>query len=141
MDSSEVDSHSMMLYQNRLTTFAGWPYTEQDGAKCTAENLANAGFYRPHAESEPDLARCFMCFKDLEGWEPEDIPEQEHSKRCPNCPFILQRVKDVQNMQIENFVRLCFQQSMQQLQKECSDCVGEINKMKDSKFQELKLLK
>uniref|UniRef100_A0A8C7E0M6 Uncharacterized protein n=1 Tax=Oncorhynchus kisutch TaxID=8019 RepID=A0A8C7E0M6_ONCKI len=28
-----------------------------------------------HINSGPDLAKCFFCLKELEGWEPEDDPE------------------------------------------------------------------
>jgi baculoviral IAP repeat-containing protein 5 len=37
--------------------------------------MATAGFYWCGSESQPDLARCFVCLKDFEGWEPNDIPK------------------------------------------------------------------
>lgn len=36
--------------------------------------MAEAGFIHCPTENEPDLAQCFFCFKELEGWEPDDDP-------------------------------------------------------------------
>ena len=36
--------------------------------------MAAAGFIHCPTENEPDLAQCFFCFKELEGWEPDDDP-------------------------------------------------------------------
>ncbi|KAL2764568.1 baculoviral IAP repeat-containing protein 5 isoform 2, partial [Daubentonia madagascariensis] len=38
--------------------------------------MAEAGFIHCPTENEPDLAQCFFCFKELEGWEPDDDPMQ-----------------------------------------------------------------
>ncbi|PNJ88241.1 BIRC5 isoform 9, partial [Pongo abelii] len=49
-----------------------WPFLE--GCACTPERMAEAGFIHCPTENEPDLAQCFFCFKELEGWEPDDDP-------------------------------------------------------------------
>eukprot|EP00069_Balaena_mysticetus_P002049 bmy_03856T0 len=36
--------------------------------------MAAAGFVHYPTENEPDLAQCFFCFKESEGWEPDDDP-------------------------------------------------------------------
>ena len=36
--------------------------------------MAEAGFFHAPSDRDPDIARCFVCFKELEGWEPEDNP-------------------------------------------------------------------
>lgn len=36
--------------------------------------MAMAGFVHCPSENEPDVACCFYCLKELEGWEPDDIP-------------------------------------------------------------------
>ncbi|KAK8404654.1 hypothetical protein O3P69_007716 [Scylla paramamosain] len=36
--------------------------------------MAAAGFYFIGSKSNPDLVRCFLCFKELDGWEEEDDP-------------------------------------------------------------------
>ena len=42
-------------------SFTDWPFTEAEGANCTAEKMAAAGFYLAPTDDEPDLARCFYC--------------------------------------------------------------------------------
>lgn len=41
---------------------------------CPPLQMAAAGFIHCPTENEPDLAQCFFCFKELEGWEPDDDP-------------------------------------------------------------------
>ena len=48
--------------------------------------MSEAGFYYVGTESEPDLARCYWCRRELGGWEPTDDPWEEHRRRP--CPFI-----------------------------------------------------
>ncbi len=43
--------------ENRLATFVDWPFDSEDGAKCTSEKMARAGWYHPGSNNEPDLAR------------------------------------------------------------------------------------
>ena len=45
--------------------------------------MAEAGFYLC---KEPDEVRCYYCRRELDGWEPDDIPWKEHARR--DCPFI-----------------------------------------------------
>ena len=41
------------------------------------------------SSKEPDLVRCYYCQRELDGWEPEDDPWEEHSRRSGDpCPFI-----------------------------------------------------
>ncbi|TNN38603.1 Baculoviral IAP repeat-containing protein 5.1 [Liparis tanakae] len=63
----------MYIYENRLKTFEGWPFDE--GCSCTPENMAKAGFVHTPSGNSPDVAMCFFCLKELEGWEPEDDPQ------------------------------------------------------------------
>lgn len=71
MDPNE--EFQMNLEKNRVLTFADWPF-DGDDCHCTPKNLAAAGFYHIPSEKEPDLVKCFVCLKELEGWEPEDDP-------------------------------------------------------------------
>ena len=48
--------------------------------------MAEAGFYHVGSDSEPDLVRCYYCRRELDGWEPTDIPWDEHKRR--ECPYI-----------------------------------------------------
>ena len=36
--------------------------------------MAEAGFYSCATDISPDSARCYVCFKELEGWEAHDNP-------------------------------------------------------------------
>ncbi|CAH8584733.1 unnamed protein product [Heterobilharzia americana] len=56
-------------------------------SKCTAEKLARSGFFRPDSKL-PDVTQCFVCLKELEGWEPNDDPDKEHKNHSPKCPFL-----------------------------------------------------
>ena len=48
--------------------------------------MAEAGFYLVGNANEPDLVRCYYCRRELDGWEPTDVPWDEHKRR--NCPYI-----------------------------------------------------
>ncbi|XP_069615992.1 baculoviral IAP repeat-containing protein 5.1-like [Ranitomeya imitator] len=97
------DFRIMYDYNKRLSTFTDWPFTEN--CKCTPENMAKAGFVHCPTENEPDVACCFFCLKELEGWEPDDDPLAEHSKRCVTCGF-LSLTKTIDDLTMEEFLRL-----------------------------------
>ncbi|XP_063076356.1 baculoviral IAP repeat-containing protein 5b [Engraulis encrasicolus] len=78
---------AMFSYEKRLQSFEDWPFRED--CLCTPEQMAKMGFVHCPSENSPDTACCFICLKELEGWEPQDDPRQEHSKRTPNCPVLL----------------------------------------------------
>lgn len=67
-----------------------WPHPAS--FKATPETLAEAGFYfYPDSESEDNVA-CFMCKKNLGGWEPDDDPFTIHYDRCGNdCAWAIVR--------------------------------------------------
>ncbi|XP_071745770.1 baculoviral IAP repeat-containing protein 5-like [Lepeophtheirus salmonis] len=71
-------------YEDRLKTFKSWPL--KNGTKCTPEEMAASGFYFVGNKKEPDLVRCYYCLRELDGWEPTDVPHEEHARKP--CPFI-----------------------------------------------------
>eukprot|EP00088_Acartia_fossae_P037445 TRINITY_DN38620_c0_g1_i1.p1 TRINITY_DN38620_c0_g1~~TRINITY_DN38620_c0_g1_i1.p1 ORF type:complete len:146 (+),score=25.29 TRINITY_DN38620_c0_g1_i1:37-474(+) len=81
-----VNDKEMIFYENRLKSFKLWPFSSTD--TCTPERMAAAGFYACGGSSEPDLARCFFCRKELDGWEPMDDPWEEHKKRGKQCGYV-----------------------------------------------------
>ncbi|OXU30739.1 hypothetical protein TSAR_001899 [Trichomalopsis sarcophagae] len=89
MDVSRVfESLSPIFWKKgRLETFKHWPF-KSENHQCNPDNMARAGFYAIGGKDEPDLAECFMCCKQLDGWEPDDDPWLEHKKHQPNCQFI-----------------------------------------------------
>lgn len=57
--------------------------------------MAEAGFYWCGTMQENDAAACFLCGKELDGWESSDNPWSEHKKHSPQCAFVkLGRVED-----------------------------------------------
>ncbi|XP_028991300.1 baculoviral IAP repeat-containing protein 5a [Betta splendens] len=103
MNSTIEEETKMYFYENRLKTFEGWPFTED--CKCTPETMARAGFIHTPSENSPDIAKCFFCLKELEGWEPHDDPQEEHKSHSPSCHFIALK-KKVEELTVEEFLKL-----------------------------------
>ncbi|KAK1129789.1 hypothetical protein K0M31_019499 [Melipona bicolor] len=81
------DHDSTFWKTGRLKTFEDWPFQSSDNS-CNPEKMAAAGFFTVGGKEEPDLVECFICSKQLDGWDPEDDPWNEHIKHQSNCPFI-----------------------------------------------------
>lgn len=55
----------------------------------TLAKLARAGFfYRPN-EANPDNVTCFLCHKNIAGWEKGDDPLAEHLKHSEDCGWAI----------------------------------------------------
>ncbi|EFX87271.1 hypothetical protein DAPPUDRAFT_307098 [Daphnia pulex] len=113
LDDIDLNVLSEMVYEeNRLSTFfkngqglsGRWPFLED--CNCTPEKMATAGFFWCGSESQPDLVRCFVCLKDFEGWEPNDIPKDEHKRLSPQCPYV-KLGKEQENCTVEEVMELC----------------------------------
>uniref|UniRef100_A0A8C0GPF1 Baculoviral IAP repeat containing 5 n=1 Tax=Chelonoidis abingdonii TaxID=106734 RepID=A0A8C0GPF1_CHEAB len=87
----------LYLSETRLATYRSWPFTEG----CMAE----AGFIHCPSENGPDVVQCFFCFKELEGWEPEDDPLDEHRKHSSGCAFLSLRKNPV-DLTLQEFLKL-----------------------------------
>ncbi|XP_037101733.1 baculoviral IAP repeat-containing protein 5b [Syngnathus acus] len=84
---SRFNSYAVMYsFESREESFANWPFRED--CNCTPEKMAKAGFVHCPGDNEPDVVCCFFCLIELEGWEPDDEPWNEHSKRSPKCAFL-----------------------------------------------------
>ncbi|XP_075702713.1 baculoviral IAP repeat-containing protein 5 [Rhinoderma darwinii] len=97
------DEWRLYLLDTRVQTFSNWPFTE--GCACTPEMMAAAGFIHRPSGNSPDVAQCFFCLKELEGWEPEDDPMKEHKKHSSACLFIAQK-KKAEEMTLMEFLKL-----------------------------------
>uniref|UniRef100_A0A7M4ESQ5 Baculoviral IAP repeat containing 5 n=1 Tax=Crocodylus porosus TaxID=8502 RepID=A0A7M4ESQ5_CROPO len=93
----------LYLPAERAATFRAWPFTE--GCACTPGRMAAAGFVHRPSDNSPDVAQCFFCLKELEGWEPDDDPADEHRKHSPACAF-LSLQKDVADLTLQEFLKL-----------------------------------
>nr|XP_037270556.1 uncharacterized protein LOC119162191 [Rhipicephalus microplus] len=79
----------MNRIEKRLSTFEGWLFQGEECA-CNPQRMAEAGFYHARTENEPDLARCYVCYKEMIDWDSNDEPLKEHS-RSRDCAFVLLR--------------------------------------------------
>uniref|UniRef100_G3P2K3 Baculoviral IAP repeat containing 5b n=1 Tax=Gasterosteus aculeatus TaxID=69293 RepID=G3P2K3_GASAC len=93
----------MYMHEAREQSFADWPFREE--CNCTPEKMAKAGFVHCPSENEPDVACCFFCLIELEGWEPDDNPWTEHSKRSPDCGFLTMK-KDLTELTVADYYRM-----------------------------------
>lgn len=120
MDVFCEEKIKMFFSENRLKTFEGWPFDED--CTCTPENMAKAGFIHTPSENSPDIAMCFFCLKELEGWEPEDDPEKEHMSHSPACHFINLK-KKVEDLSVEEFFKLQKERHKNITMKSCKESI------------------
>ncbi|KAM9674465.1 baculoviral IAP repeat-containing protein 5-like [Dama dama] len=79
--------------------------------------MAVAGFIHCPTENEPDLAQCFFCFKELEGWEPDDDPTEEHKKHSSGCAFLSVK-KQFEELTLSEFLKLDKERTKNKITKE-----------------------
>jgi len=77
MNSEETNYKSEAV---RLQTFNNWPVEFLD-----KNELAAAGF---HYTGIKDIVCCAFCCVRLGRWKENDIPNKEHKRWSPPCPFI-----------------------------------------------------
>ncbi|XP_034065444.1 baculoviral IAP repeat-containing protein 5b [Gymnodraco acuticeps] len=106
----------MHSYESREQSYVDWPFRED--CYCTPEKMAKAGFVHCPSENEPDVACCFFCLIELEGWEPDDDPMSEHLKRSPNCGFLTSK-KDFTEMTAADFYHMERERLKVYLKKTC----------------------
>ncbi|XP_059051573.1 baculoviral IAP repeat-containing protein 5 [Achroia grisella] len=83
----EIKDRQLFLVQERLKTFKNWPFNNNN--KCNARNMAEAGFYSvATGDEDADAAKCFLCGKELDGWEASDDPWEEHKSHAAKCAFV-----------------------------------------------------
>ncbi|XP_072259536.1 baculoviral IAP repeat-containing protein 5 [Pyxicephalus adspersus] len=111
------DEWRLYLLDTRVRTFSNWPFTE--GCACTPEKMAEAGFIHCPSSNSPDVAQCFFCMKELEGWEPDDDPMKEHKKHSPTCLFLTLK-KKAEEMSVTEFLKLDKERMKIKMQKAMS---------------------
>lgn len=76
----------LYLVDERIKTFKNWPFSDKE--MCNVLNMAEAGFYSVATGTEDaDAAKCFLCGKELDGWEASDDPWAEHKSHAAKCAF------------------------------------------------------
>ncbi|KAH9908507.1 hypothetical protein F4778DRAFT_350125 [Xylariomycetidae sp. FL2044] len=103
MASGEIPDH-YMTYDGRLASFqtaqpvAGrtsntkgkapkplsWPHKLLD-----PDHFARAGFFFEPTPDYPDNTVCFLCLKQMGGWEENDNPFEEHLRLSPQCGWAI----------------------------------------------------
>lgn len=82
-----VESTLLFLVEERVKTFKNWPFSDKEN--CNVRNMAEAGFYSVATGNEDaDAAKCFLCGKELDGWEASDDPWAEHKSHAAYCAFV-----------------------------------------------------
>lgn len=74
---------------SRLSSFVstpGWPHDESFTA--TPKTLAASGFFWQPRPGLQDRCSCFHCGLALVGWDPKDVPTEEHRRLAPECTFL-----------------------------------------------------
>ncbi|XP_063240244.1 baculoviral IAP repeat-containing protein 5.2-A [Bacillus rossius redtenbacheri] len=75
----------MTTERDRVESFSGgkWPFRT---GLLAPQKMAEAGFFYCGSELNGwDCVRCFVCLKELGGWEPCDDPWEEHRGHSPGC--------------------------------------------------------
>ncbi|NWQ67004.1 BIRC5 protein, partial [Neopipo cinnamomea] len=127
----------LYLVSSRVATFRNWPFTE--GCACTPERMAAAGFVHCPSENSPDVAQCFFCLKELEGWEPDDDPLEEHKKHSAGCGF-LSLQKEPANLTLQEFLKLDKMRIIKAIKKEISQKMTEVEDAAKSTRSKIKNL-
>ncbi|NWU80393.1 BIRC5 protein, partial [Onychorhynchus coronatus] len=127
----------LYLVSSRVATFHNWPFTE--GCACTPERMAAAGFVHRPSENSPDVAQCFFCLKELEGWEPDDDPLEEHKKHSAGCGF-LSLQKEPANLTLQEFLKLDKMRIIKEIKKEISQKMTEVEDAAKSTRSKIKNL-
>lgn len=88
-----MENPPLFIVDERIKTFKNWPFSDKN--KCNIRNMAEAGFYSIATGTEDaDSAKCFLCGKELDGWEADDDPWTEHVKHAAKCAFVQLGKKD-----------------------------------------------
>ncbi|NWI93298.1 BIRC5 protein, partial [Pitta sordida] len=135
--SALPEEWQLYLVSARAATFQSWPFTE--GCACTPERMAAAGFVHCPSENSPDVAQCFFCLKELEGWEPDDDPLEEHKKHSAGCGFLSLR-KEPGNLSVQEFLKLDKMRRIKLNKREISQKMTELEKVAKSTRDQIKNL-
>ncbi|KAI0398545.1 hypothetical protein F5Y17DRAFT_8070 [Xylariaceae sp. FL0594] len=103
MESSEIPDR-YYTYDGRLASFQtvkpaarrgsnakgraqkgpSWP-----SAQLNPETFARAGFFYQPQEGNLDNTVCFLCCKNISGWDEDDNPFEEHLRLSPHCGWAI----------------------------------------------------
>ncbi|KAK3852052.1 hypothetical protein Pcinc_041339 [Petrolisthes cinctipes] len=122
----DKDLIAMFHEEKRLESFKKWPFNSN--TNISKEKMAAAGFYFIGNKKEPDLVKCFICQKELDGWEEEDSAWEEHKHHASYCQFIqlnkssseitLQDVQDLEMHRMMNITKQVLSKKIEEFKKQ-----------------------
>jgi hypothetical protein len=71
------------------STSLTWPHPPS--FKANPRSLAEAGFFFNPSADDTDNVKCFLCGKELGGWEQRDDPFEVHWRKRPKCAWAVAR--------------------------------------------------
>ncbi|OQV18169.1 hypothetical protein BV898_07758 [Hypsibius exemplaris] len=94
----------MQSNARRVETFTvkKWPGKLSKSSTTNPQRMAEIGWYC----TGPKTAKCYACFKVLEGWVPEDNPKTEHEKHCTDCPLSTISITDTSVLTWRQMIKL-----------------------------------
>ncbi|CAG9133320.1 hypothetical protein JYU34_012551 [Plutella xylostella] len=120
-----MDVRPLFLVEQRKKTFKNWPFDEKK--KCNVNNMAEAGFYSvATGADDADAAKCFLCGKELDGWEASDDPWLEHKSHAAKCAFV-QIGKNEDDLLAPEFLSIVKQYMMNETSRVEEVAIGQID--------------
>ncbi|XP_065207925.1 baculoviral IAP repeat-containing protein 5.2-A-like [Planococcus citri] len=126
---------NMIKESERLKSFSNWIYRKDSSVSCTAEKMAKAGFYMI-SDDEPDTVKCFVCMKQLDGWEKEDDPFIEHKKHASYCPFV-KFGKEEKDLTLLEYLSLSEEMETKLLELKHQDDIKQLEKLREQLVKKL----
>lgn len=99
----------------RLETFA-FDDVWCDGTHPCVIELSEAGFFVPHHEEDiSDVVACYSCGVELDSWEIDDMPWEEHVKAHPICRHLIEQkgMDYIRSVRRTNAIRVYAREAMQ----------------------------
>uniref|UniRef100_A0A914VR30 Uncharacterized protein n=1 Tax=Plectus sambesii TaxID=2011161 RepID=A0A914VR30_9BILA len=128
----------MLFLENRLKTFKKWPYDEN--ATCTSQKMADAGFY-VMSPNKPDTVICAFCLLELDGWEPEDNPWEEHCKRekshSLDCAYLKLKGKPEKEWTVADFYGLAVARQVTLARAQAMELIKKVEVKAEATMQEM----
>ncbi|KAJ1350442.1 hypothetical protein KIN20_006232 [Parelaphostrongylus tenuis] len=104
LDEIASEESNVIFYAHRKATFVDWCF-DKDGARCSSDALARAGFVYSGRRTEPATAICVFCFKEMI-FEKEDDPWEEHRSHAQSCSFVELKKLDEKDWTVRDLISL-----------------------------------
>ncbi|XP_014362127.1 baculoviral IAP repeat-containing protein 5 [Papilio machaon] len=110
-----MEIRPLFLIEEREKTFKNWPFSDKN--KCNVRNMAEAGFYSVATGTDDlDAAKCFLCGKELDGWEADDDPWAEHKSHAGKCAYV-QLGKNENDLLLSEFLSVVKQYMINEIKR------------------------